>query len=349
MTISNIENNDKFNWSKKVERPVWIINDILAKGSLTFIMSQSGTGKSWMIQELINSLLWQHKFMNKFDVNYPCNILLIDQDTPTNSLESNLILFGNHNDTERKGELIVKSHQGYIIGKSIINAMAGIFERNKIDIVIIDTLSSICGSVSMVEQSEMSRIEDFQVSFPGVTFVITHHITEKRDLSVDEMMTCNAHQLGMYSSVINQKADMMFYLANPDHGKSCDRVFVRPYSKRYMSNAKNFVWTLHQEPNREKPEMEWVEYKGDYIAATGDFSKEQSFVLNCIDDGNCTTNSIYTALQGALSIDTVRKVLAQLVERDEIKFERIINPHKNGNWSYLYSRIIKECDLKHLA
>lgn len=336
----------EFDWNCKVEKAIWLIQEILAKGSLTFLISQAGTGKSWFIKAIINSLLWGLPLLDRFEVAKACNVMLIDQDSPSTSLKNDIILFGNHRKEERKGDLFLLSHQGLLLGRSMARKVKQIEDeaQTEIPVIMVDTLTSVCGAkIAMVNQLDMGALGEFQSALPGKTLVFSHHISEKMNLSVEDVMTGNAHQLAMYSSVINQKADMMFYLANPYHGKNCDTVYTRTYSKRFVSHAGSFVWALKQIPDKDNPEEEWLEYLREYEHENTDgmgISKQEELILGYIKVGIRTAKGIEQGLTGTMSIDSIRAVLHSLEDKEIIESRRERIEGKKRAWQYAYSEVI---------
>jgi hypothetical protein len=324
----------EFDWRVKVERPIWLVDQLLPKGSLTILGSQSGVGKGWFIAELIVSCVYGKPFMGKFNIPKSLNVLVIDQDTPINAFNMNICCFANHIKTERKGKLIPMLHQDYTLGHKLNNAIRKVLDVARIDLVIIDTLSSVAATF---ENKEFDKIGNFRTAFPGLTFLIAHHVSEKQDLmTADDLMSCNAHKLNMYASNVNQRADMMLYLANPAHGLNCDNVYTRPYSKRYATPVKSFVWRLHQLPDREHMEEAYIEYLKEYTSQSGsNYSKDELMVIDCVKSGYKTVNKAYKALDGDLAINRIRDILKILEEKNVFIKHREFSG-KKGSWSYVY-------------
>jgi len=105
-------------------------------------------------------------------------------------------------------------------------------EHGHIPVVILDSLISTVGSLDTNSSKDMQHYITLgqECRSRGQTLVISEHISEKRLLSVFELMTSMPNNLGMGSSVINQHADTYFIVAGKASNGKLTRQYIRPVS-----------------------------------------------------------------------------------------------------------------------
>lgn len=317
---------ENFDFKQEIKPVKWLVDGYIPKEALSFWLAQAGVGKSYIIGALVTAIVHGKPFLGMETT--PCNVLLIDQDTPTNALKKNLILYKNSYQEEPKCKLYLESMNGYSIKDRGLTKR--IREYEDAEVVIIDCLTSICPGVEMVKASEMSRIGEMKQELIGLgkTLIITHHISEKKEASPHDLMVMDAHGLAMYSSVINQQADMLYIVGNPNAGRSCKELYIRAWSKRYLTTVKPFVCSLVQE--EDKQHLDYVEEykKGE----AENLSDDEKMVLDAFVPGeSMTVKKIYSDMGGAIGLDRIYTLLKNLTYKKYLR--KGVARHNKFTWS----------------
>jgi hypothetical protein len=308
-----------FDFEKRTKPVLWSVDGLIESPSLSFFISKAGVGKSFLVEYLAVCMVYDHDFIG-MPVE-PCNVLLIDQDTPEDVLNRRLQRFGKYFKQmgfKQKRNLYVKSMQGYSLSDgSLIKTIA---KLDNVSLVIIDSLNSVCGTFDANKTSDMSvlsRLKKVAVG-EGKALIIVHHISEHADITFDEIMTTSdTNRLTMGNSVINQQADGLFYLTSKS-GSSLSRLYVRPVPKRVALDVKPFVARLVEEENSAHFEMNGVyEYREPMYEVDKDilrlFEKKPE---------NRGTYKVFYDMRSKHTMYAVRKSLRKLVERGYLKENR---------------------------
>ena len=139
----------KFNFEIEPEQPKWIVESLLPAGQLCIFLAQAGVGKSLLAEDLAIHIVYGEPFGNFVTVEG--DVLVIDQDTPTDILTRRFIQFGkgiNHKGIEhkKKYDLYVESMKGYSLADGTL--MSVIKEYPTVKLVLIDSLHSVCGRLN---------------------------------------------------------------------------------------------------------------------------------------------------------------------------------------------------------
>lgn len=247
---------------KDVKDTEWDVDGIIASGTLALFVAKSSAGKSFLVEYMAICMVYGHKFLGK--KTKPLNVLIIDQDTPTNILEQRLNAFDQHMkelNLYQKRRIFVESMKDlYLDNGSLLQRI----KDTKAQVVIIDCLGRVAGSLNVNDLNDMSAINVLKkaANDSGKTLILIHHISEKSGVTIDELMKgedINKYTMG--SSAINQLADTLFLLASKARSKLRD-LYVRPISKRFMLGVqKPFVARLVEKENSKH-----FAYAGEYEA-----------------------------------------------------------------------------------
>jgi len=325
-----------FDFRQKIKPVRWLVEGFIPREALSFWLAQAGVGKSYIISALVTSIIHGELFLGMKTTS--CNVLLIDQDTPTNALQKNLILYKKHYNKEPVCRLYLESMNGYSIRDK--GLLAAILKYEDAEVVIIDCLTSICPGVEMIKASEMSRIGELKQELisRGKTLIITHHISEKKEISPHDLMVMDAHGLAMYSSVINQQADMLYIVGNPNAGRNCKELFIRPWSKRYLATVKPFICSLVQEKGEQH-----LDYVGEYSrGGNEELGDDEKMILDAFETPGVYlfAISVYKAIGYAIGINGVYKILKELTYKKYLKLGK--ERHNKFKWCLNEEKVILE-------
>jgi hypothetical protein len=239
-----------FDFNKPVEKESWIAQRLIPSKMLTFIVAKSGTGKSLLMEYLTVCSVYGKKFLGKKIKS--CPVLLINQDTPDDTLARRLKAFGKYLESKgfkRKYPLYVESNKGYQLSDGSL--LKRIQSYKTVKLVIIDCLNSVIGKADVNSTRDMAVLPKFKsaVIGSGKTLVIIHHISEHANVDIDKIMTTpDTNRLTMGNSIINQQADNLIYLASK-HGNPFSRFYIRVVGKRVASKQRPFVAKCCFKPN----------------------------------------------------------------------------------------------------
>lgn len=255
-------NAEIFDFDKRVSPIKWYVDGLISSGTLSFLLGKSRAGKSFLVNYLANCTVYAHDFIDR-EVE-PSDVLLIDEDTPTETLERRLLSFGNYMESEnyrRMHKLYVASQKGLSLSdESLIDEIA----ISRASVVIIDSLISVAGDLDINKTKDMakalSEIKRTATKFRK-TLIVTHHISEHANVTSDEIMAdLDVPRLTMGNSAINQAADNLVFCSSTTNS---DLKFlnIRAVPKRYSLNDKPFTAELVE--SRDKSERHF-EYMGIY-------------------------------------------------------------------------------------
>jgi hypothetical protein len=242
-----------FDFDKPVAKESWIAQGLIPSKMLTFIVAKSGAGKSMLAENLAVCSVYRKKFLGKKTKS--CPVLLINQDTPDDTLARRLKAFAEYLESKgfkRKHKLYVESNKGYQLSDGSLLKRIQSYKTPKL--VIVDCLNSVIGKADVNSTRDMAMLPKFKsaVIGSGKTLVIIHHISEHANVDIDKLMTTpDTNRLTMGNSIINQQADTLIYLASK-HGNPSTRFYIRVVGKRVASKQPPFVAKCHFNPEEGK-------------------------------------------------------------------------------------------------
>ena len=241
-----------FDFDKKVESITWNVDGFIASETLSFVVAKAGVGKSFLVEYLAVCFVHGYDFLGM--KTEPCNVLLIDQDTPEDVLDRRLLAFGNYmkkRNVRQKRKLYVESMRDYSLSDGSL--IERINRQDDVSVVILDSLNSVSRGLnvnSTKDMSVLSKLKKETIGEEGKTLIIVHHISEHKDITADEIMiTKDANKLTMGNSMINQQADTLFYLAS-ESKSSLTKLYVRPVAKRVTLDVEPFIARLVEKRDR---------------------------------------------------------------------------------------------------
>lgn len=211
-----------------VEELRWLVKDLIPLGHLCFLLAQSGSGKSFLLEGLALHVAAGIKFCDMDTAEG--DVLIIDQDTPTDVLQTRLKRTADGLGIKPVHNVYVESMAGYsLVGSCIPDA---INYYNPV-LVILDSLHSICGKLNP-NSSDMNVWAKIKAKCltRDRTIITAHHLTEKITLSLEQLMDQEIHLSGMGNSAIKQQADSEYILASTVEDGKIDCIYLRPIAKR---------------------------------------------------------------------------------------------------------------------
>jgi len=246
-----------FDFSTVVEEATWLVENIIPMGHLCVNLAQAGVGKSLLAESLAVHVVCGVPF-----AGFPTiegDVLLVDQDTPQNTLNKRLVQTFSALGVSKKHELIVESMHGYYMHDNTLLTLMR--DYSGVRLIIVDSMHSVCGRLNPNYTSDMSylaKIKEFCLNGQN-TIIFNHHISQKMVLTVDDLMLGETSHLAMGNSAIIQQADTYYIIgAEAEEGKTT-RIYIRPVSKRISIPTKPII--LHVFPTEFGEKME---YEGLY-------------------------------------------------------------------------------------
>jgi len=266
----------KFDFKVEIEQPKWIVESLLPAGQLCIFLAQAGVGKSLLVEDLAVHIVYSKSFCGFSTVEG--DVLVIDQDTPTDILTRRFIQFGKGIKQEKKHDLYIESMKNYSLADGTL--MSIIKEYPEAKLVIIDSLHSVCGTLNPNYTSDMNMLAKLKKHCLAndKTIIINHHISEKTQASVDELMTGNPHSMAMGNSAIIQQADSYYIIGAISENGKTNKIYLRPIAKRISINSTPIVLQVVK-PDKDSERFELLgEYTPDLTGAESDlwtFFREQ--------------------------------------------------------------------------
>ena len=318
----------KFNFEIEPEQPKWIVESLLPAGQLCIFLAQAGVGKSLLVEDLAIHIVYGEPFGNFVTVEG--DVLVIDQDTPTDILTRRFIQFGkgiNHKGIEhkKKYDLYVESMKGYSLADGTL--MSVIKEYPTVKLVLIDSLHSVCGRLNPNYTSDMNMLAKLKEHCltNDKTIIINHHISEKMALSIDELMTSNSHIMAMGNSAIIQQADSYYIIGAISENGKTSKLYLRPVAKRISIKSTPIVLQIVK-PGEDSERFEYIgEYTPDLTGAESDmlvFFREQP--------QDRTVKEAYEGIGHHHGEKVIRQSLAGLADKGLL----VLSRHKSNLFRY---------------
>ena len=229
--------------SKQTE---WLVRGLFVKSHWCVVAAHPSCGKSFFVEALAMAVINDKPFLG-LDVNGG-DVLIIDEDTPTDVLNARLSKFARHySASEPKHELFVHSKEGLSMDDGSMADVVNSYQN--IRLLIIDCLVSASGRSDLDKTRDIKFIDDFKSRVHGdnsdMTVIINHHISTKAQMTPEYAMTCeNPQSLVMNNTRIVSMSDTVYILASPDNDGILKTLLVRPVARRNMIPAKPFTASL---------------------------------------------------------------------------------------------------------
>lgn len=248
-----------FDFKEKIPEPHWLVDGLIPLGHLVFCNAQSGVGKSLLADYLATCVVFGGMFLGL--PTQGGEAVIIDQDQAEDTLKTRLLRYGVGIGGRPKHSLVVYSQENLSLEDgSLVQA---INRHPHAVFVLIDTLHSVVGGLNPDSTKDMAKLNRLRQECltTGKTIWINHHISEKRGMSADELMSCAPHGLPMGNSAISQQADTYYIVASPDRGSVLERLYLRPVSKRQTIPGRPRILRL-----RETKDSLLFTLQGSYVA-----------------------------------------------------------------------------------
>jgi len=286
------------------------------------VLAQAGVGKSLLLEYMAVCLVFGVPFCGFKTVEG--DVLLIDQDTPTDTLHRRLLRFGQALELEPKHQLFIKSMAGYSLGDGTLASIINEYPSAKL--IVIDSLHSVCGKLNPNYTSDMNRWAKLKekCSHPEATILINHHISQKWELDIEALMNGDANRLAMGNSAIIQQCDSYYIVgARAEEGRT-ELMYLRPVSKRVSIPTSPIVLKMI-----ENGQGEMLDYEGIYEPDL-DEAEYDVMTLFAEQDIERTVKEAYEAMGQKHGIVKVRKALASLEVKGKLRLSR----HKANLFKY---------------
>jgi len=314
----------EFDFTEDLPEVKWIVKDLIPAGQLCLVLAQAGVGKSLAVEDLSVSIVFGLPFCGFETVEG--NVLIIDQDTPTDRLKARIKRFGMGMKSEKKHSLFIESMQGYSLGNpdrlfTLINSYPSV------NLVVIDSLHSLCGRLNPNHTTDMGVLAKLKKECLNSdrTIIINHHISEKVPCPVYTLMTEDTHKMSMGASAIMQQADSYYIVGADASNGITEKLYIRPVAKRLSIPTKPIVLQMLQTDNG----GERLEYIGRYEPELGEIEKD---IMTLFREQNMvrTVKETYEALGHRYGENKVRDSLAGLEQQGFLLLSR----HKHDLFKY---------------
>ena len=313
----------KFDFNTTVEEAKWAVEPIIPLGHLGIVLAQSGVGKSLIVESLAVHMVHEVPFCG-FTTNFG-DVLIIDQDTPSNVLTNRLVKFGKAMGCVPKHRLFVESMKDYSLADSTLRTV--IKDHGSAVLVIIDSLHSVCGRLNPNYTSDMNILAKLKSDcLTGHrTILINHHISEKSPYTIEQLMTDNSHSMSMGNSAIIQQADSYYIVGAMASNGLTNKLYIRPIAKRVSIRSTPLILQIVQ-PSEDS---ERLEFKGDYVL---NLSTEELDCLTLFKEQptDRTVREVYECMGHKHGETVIREALNSLSDKGLI----VMSKHKSNLFKY---------------
>jgi len=302
-----------FTPSNQAQSTQWLVKGMLALGDNVIVAAQPAVGKSFFVEGLAVSVAYGQPFLN-LDVTGG-DVLIIDEDTPTETLTRRLSKFSRFHGPDRKHTIYLHSQEGNSMDNGSLVKVVNSYEHLRL--VVIDCLVSVSGRTDLDKTLDMRGLTDFihNVRRDDMTVIINHHISTKKTFTPEQAMTCaNPQALLMNNTRIASASDAMFILASPDTDGILRTLLVRPVSRRITIPIKMFSAQFTEDDDS-------MHFKyGEPLDIKKSLDKNEQRVLSLFElDEQLTVRDALQRAAGLYSDGTLREVLHSLEDKGRIQ------------------------------
>lgn len=313
----------EFDFNSQTTETRWAVEPLFPLGQLDVVLAQAGVGKSLIVEALAVHVVHEVPF-GGFTTNYG-DVLIIDQDTPTDVLSKRLIKFGRGLNCEQKHRLFVESMKNYTLGDGTLITL--IQDYPTVVLIIIDSLHSVLGRLNPNSTGDMNYWARFKSECisTGRTVLLNHHITEKVGYTLEQLMSGNPHTFAMGSSAVIQQADTYYIIGASAENGITNRLYIRPIAKRVAVRSTPFIFQIVQPT----PDSERFEFFGDYIV---NFSEVETDCMTLFQQypSDRTVKEVYENMGQKHGIIAVREALSSLHQKGYL----VLSRHKSNLFKY---------------
>jgi len=312
-----------FDFKTSVPEASWLVEPLIPAGQLGIILAQAGVGKSLLVENLAVNTVFGIPFCGFKSVEG--DVLLIDQDTPTDTLHRRLLRFANAMGNEPKHKLFIESMSGYSLGNGTLASV--INDHPTICLAVIDSLHSVCGRLNPNYTSDMNQwaVLKERCLRPGLSIIVNHHISQKWELSIDALMQGDPNRLAMGNSAITQQCDTYYIVGARAENGEAKQMYLRPVSRRTSIPLAPIVLKMISKSSN----SEMLDYEGRYEPDL-DQAEYDVMTLFAEQDIERTVKEVYEAMGQKHGIEKTRKALASLEVKGKLRLSR----HKANLFKY---------------
>lgn len=321
------EINDIFVPTSNIRPIKWLVQGLIPLGGYALIASQPAVGKSFFVEALGISIAYDEPFLDIFEVTGG-NVLIVDEDTESEALTRRLTKYSNFYNKVRPYDLHVCSKQGYSMDNNSLTNLVN--NHSNLRLVIIDCLVSVVGGADIDRTIDVKCLTRFlqNIAHEDMTVIINHHISAKRMVEPEYIMTCqNPQALLMNNTRIVSASDSLYLLASPDTDGTLKTLMIRPVPRRTTLRVKPFSTILIEKDSTMNFEFEKT------FDAKKILDKNEKRVLSIIEDEeNVSVLDVLNRVAKLFSEQTLREVLHSLENKEYL--ELIKRTGKGGKLVY---------------
>lgn len=308
----------------------WLVQGMFALGDAVVVAAQPAVGKSFFVEDLATSIAYGKPFLD-FDVAGG-DVLIVDEDTPTETLERRLSKFGKFHNCDRQHNIYLHSNEGYSMDNGSLVGLVNGYKNLRL--TVLDCLVSISGASDLDKTLDLQCLTSFlqRVKRDDMVIVINHHISTKKTITPEQAMTCaNPQALLMNNTRIASASDALYILASPDTDGVLKTLFIRPVSRRITLPVKMFSAKFAEEDTTMR-----FSY-GEPLDIEKNLDRDEQRVLSLFDmDEQLTVQATLQKVQKLYSEKTLRDLLHSLEDKGHL--ELIARTGKGGR--LVYERIL---------
>lgn len=312
----------EFDFTTKVKETSWLVEGLIPSSHLCFVLAQAGVGKSLLVNGIAISVIHGLPFGSLKTMEG--DVLIIDQDTPENTLAKRLLRLNNGVQTEKKHRLFVESMQGYTLSERTLQTIIKSYPTAVL--IIVDSLHSVVGKLNPNYTTDMSALAKLKSTCLNShnTIIFNHHISQKTELSIEDLMLGDTGHLAMGSSTIIQQADTYFIVGATAREGKTERIYIRPVSKRVSIPSKPLVLRL-----LDTQDGEIIEHDGFYEVGLTEVENDVMALFNA-SNTNRSVKEVYEAMGHRHGENTVRTALASLDKKGLL----LMSKHQSNLFKY---------------
>jgi RecA-family ATPase len=311
-----------FDPKAKIPEDQWLVEQFIPLGHLIPMLALSGVGKSFLAEALAVSVAYGKPFLGA--EIFEGDVLIIDQDTPEPTLKRRLAAMAKAMGCEKKHRLDILSMENLSLKDTLIRA---ILQYPTAAFILIDSLNSVTGGLDRNNTNDMSVISRLKMAClrPNRTVMVTHHISQHAEVTLEDLMSGEPDGLAMGSSVLLQQADTYYILGAPAaRSGKMETLYVRPIAKRQAIEYGPIILNFHDDDTGMR-----FEFQGDYVVTENE-CQEDILLLFRHDSKERTVREVYNDMREKWGIIKVRDELRELAHQGKLLERR----EKNNAFIY---------------
>lgn len=169
----------------------WVVNGLIPEGHIVLLLGTPHSMKSWLIEQIaICCSTGQPLFGEEGYKTQVSSVIIVDEDTPTDTLTTRLSRLKSGIDATTKEPITPLSMTGFSLSNepSMQMLLALIAQKEGKVLVILDSLSSMSGAWDLNKSRDANRIFDQikRLKSAGATVIVAHHMSLKKESSFED-------------------------------------------------------------------------------------------------------------------------------------------------------------------